>query len=81
MPSTRTYKKELYSLPADVAQRLKHYARTTQRKKSHIVAEAIDAYIREHTMKTTPNEALTLIGMLNHQTPDIQEIKAHRDDL
>ena len=36
---------------------------------------------RNIDLKSTPHEALTLIGMLNHQTPDIQEIKAHRDDL
>ncbi len=81
MPSKRTYKKELYSLPVDVAQRLKQYAQTTRRKKSHIVAEAIDAYLQEHTMKSTPHDALSLIGILNHHTPDIQEIKASRDDL
>jgi len=81
MPSMQTYKKELYSLPIDVAQQLKQYAHTTHRKKSHIVAEAIKAYIQKQTQKTIPNEALSLIGMLNHHSPDIQEIKANRDDL
>jgi len=81
MPSTQAYKKELYSLPIDVAQQLKQYAQTTHRKKSHIVAEAIEAYIQKHTQKTTPHEALSLIGILNHHSPDIQEVKANRDDL
>ena len=81
MPSTQTYKKELYSLPINVAQRLKQYAQATHRKKSHIVSEAIEAYIQKHTPKTISHEALSLIGMLNHHSPDIQETKANLYDI
>ena len=75
------YKKELFSLPVEVSEKLKKYAQETHRKKSHIVAEAIEAYVSKHEQERYIEDALSLIGIISDHTPDIQEIKANRDDL
>ena len=75
------YKKELFSLPVDVSNKLKAYAEETHKKKSHIVAEAIEAYVEEHDKEQWRKDALSLIGMISANTPDIQEIKANRTDI
>lgn len=75
------YKKELFSLPVDVVEKLKHYAEVTHKKKSHIVAEAIEAYVAQNEKEKYIEDALSLIGIISENTPDIQEIKANRDDI
>ncbi|MDQ7046503.1 MAG: hypothetical protein Q9M39_02390 [Sulfurovum sp.] len=75
------YKKELFSLPLDVAERLKVYAEETHRKKSHIVAEAISEYVSHSEKEKYVEDALSLIGIISENTPDIQEIKANREDI
>ena len=75
------YKKELFSLPVDVSERLKAYAKETHKKKSHIVAEAISEYVSHSEKEKYIEDALSLIGIISENTPDIQEIKANRDDL
>ena len=75
------YKKELFSLPIDVSERLKAYAKETHKKKSHIVAEAISEYVSHSEKEKYIEDALSLIGIISENTPDIQEIKANRDDL
>ena len=75
------YKKELFSLPLDVVNSLKAYAQETHKKKSHIVAEAIEAYISENEREKYIEDALSLIGVISENTPDIQVIKANRDDI
>ena len=75
------YKKELYSLPSDVVETLKNYAQETHKKKSHIVAEAIADYIDKNRRKELAQEAKKMFGIINANTPDIQVIKANRDDI
>jgi len=75
------YKKELFSLPLDVAERLKVYAEETHRKKSHIVAEAISKYVSHSEKEKYVEDALSLIGIISENTPDIQVIKANREDI
>ena len=75
------YKKELFSLPVDVSERLKAYAKETHKKKSHIVAEAISEYVSHSEKEKYIEDALSLIGIISENTPDIQVIKANRDDL
>ena len=75
------YKKELFSLPVDVAERLKEYAKKTNKKKSHIVAEAISEYVSHSEKEKYIEDALSLIGIISENTPDIQVIKANRDDI
>jgi len=48
---TRTYKKELYSLPIEIVESLVKYAKESKKKKSHIVAEAIKEYIAKNYEK------------------------------
>jgi len=74
------YKKELYSLPIEIVNELIAYAKETNQKKSHIVAEAIEEYIQNREKKQIAKRAKSLIGMIHANTPDIQEIKAHRYD-
>lgn len=75
------YKKELFSLPIDVSNSLKAYAKETHKKKSHIVAEALDKYLEENDRKKLSEEAKSIIGMISANTPDIQVIKANRTDI
>jgi len=75
------YKKELFSLPVDVVEKLKKYAQETHKKKSHIVAEAIEAYVAQNEREKYIEDALSLIGIISENTPDIQDIKANRDDI
>ena len=75
------YKKELYSLPLDVVETLKKYAQETHKKKSHIVAEAIADYIDKNRRQELAQEAKKMFGIINANTPDIQVIKANRDDI
>ncbi len=75
------YKKELFSLPSDVVETLKNYAQETHKKKSHIVAEAIADYIDKNRRKELAQEAKKMFGIINANTPDIQVIKANRDDI
>ena len=75
------YKKELYSLPVEIVNELIAYAKETNQKKSHIVAEAIEEYMRKREEKQLVKDGLSLIGMISENSPDIQEIKANRDDI
>ena len=75
------YKKELYSLPSDIVETLKKYAQETHKKKSHIVAEAIADYIAKNKRKQLALEAKSMFGIISANTPDIQVIKANRDDI
>jgi predicted DNA-binding protein len=75
------YKKELFSLPVEVSERLKEYAEQTHKKKSHIVAEAISEYVSHNEREKYIEDALSLIGIISDNTPDIQEIKANRTDI
>lgn len=75
------YKKELFSLPVDVSDKLKDFAEETHRKKSHIVAEAISEYVAQSEREKYIEDALSLIGIVSENTPDIQDIKANRDDI
>jgi len=75
------YKKELFSLPVEISERLKEYAEQTHKKKSHIVAEAITEYVKKNDKEKWRKDALSLIGMISENTPDIQEIKANRIDI
>jgi len=77
---TSKYKRELYSLPVEIVDELKAYAKETHQKKSHIVAAAIEEYMRKREQKKLVKEALGLIGMISGDSPDIQEIKANRYD-
>ncbi len=81
MTAKAAYKKELFSLPVDVAETLKQYAEKTHKKKSHIVAEAISEYIAQNEKEKYIEDALSLIGIISENTPDIQEIKANREDI
>lgn len=75
-----SYKKELYSLPVEIVEELVAYAKKTNQKKSHIVSEAISEYMRKREREKLAQEAKSLIGMIHGNSPDIQEIKAHRYD-
>jgi len=75
------YKKELFSLPVDLVKSLNTYAQETHRKKSHIVADAIIDYIEKNRRKQLAEEAKKMFGIISADTPDIQVIKANRDDL
>ena len=72
--------KELYSLAIDIVDKLVVYAKKTNQKKRHIVAEVITEYIKKCEQKEFIEDALSLIGVLktDKPTPDIQEIKANR---
>ena len=74
------YKKELYSLPIEIVEELVAYAKETNQKKSHIVSEAIAEYMQNREKKKLAQKAKSLIGMIHGNSPDIQEIKAHRYD-
>ena len=74
------YKKELFSLPVEVSEKLKKYAQETHRKKSHIVAEAVRDYIEKNKRKVLAREFKKKMGIISENTPDIQEIKANRYD-
>ncbi len=78
---TANYKKELYSLPIEIVEELIAYAKESNKKKSHIVAEAIKEYIQDRERKKLAKEALSLIGFAKGSIPDIQEIKANRYDI
>ncbi len=79
--STTNYKKELYSLPIEVVNELIIYAKETNQKKSHIVAEAISEYMKKREEKRLIKDALSLIGVISCNSPDIQDIKANRHDI
>ena len=80
MTLSTNYKKELYSLPIDIVNELIAYAQETKQKKSHIVAEAIAEYMSKRARLKLAQEAKSLIGMISANTPNIQTIKANRDD-
>ncbi len=77
---TANYKKELYSLPLDIVNELIAYAKETKQKKSHIVAEALEEYMKKREKKKLVADALSIIGMIkvDAPVPDIQVIKANR---
>ena len=75
---TQTYKKELYSLPIEIVETLIEYAKENKKKKSHIVAEAIREYVTKKERLKLAKEAKELIGIINNNTPNIQDIKALR---
>jgi len=81
MTAKTAYKKELFSLPVDVVNSLKAYAQETHKKKSHIVTDAITDYIEKNKRKQLAQEAKSMFGIINADTPDIQVIKANRDDI
>ena len=74
------YKKELFSLPVDVVEMLKKYANETDKKKSHIVADAISEYVEKNKRKELAQKFKLNMGIISANTPDIQVIKANRDD-
>ena len=74
------YKKELFSLPVEISESLKAYAKETHKKKSHIVAKALESFLRENNRKKLAQEAKSIIGIISANTPDIQVIKANRND-
>jgi len=80
MTSKMEYKKELFSLPIDVVELLKEYAQETDKKKSHIVAEAIGEYVNNKRRKQLAQEFKLKMGIISANTPDIQVIKANRND-
>jgi len=81
MTSSTNYKKELYSLPTEIVDELVAYAKETNQKKSHIVAEAISEYMKQREQKKLVKDALSLIGFAKGPIPDIQEIKADKYDI
>ncbi len=81
MAAKKQYKKELFSLPVDVVEDLRAYAYKTGKKKSHIVAEAIDEYVEKYKRKQAAEDFRDIIGVISANTPDIQEIKANRADI
>jgi len=78
---TAKYKKELYSLPTEIVDELIAYAKETKQKKSHIVAKAIEEYMKKREKKKLVEDALSIIGFAKGTIPDIQEIKANRYDI
>jgi len=81
MNATKNYKKELYSLPIEIVNDLVEYAQKTHQKKSHIVAEALNEYIKKRDKEKEIKEALSLIGMISENSANIQEVKANREDI
>ena len=81
MTAKKAYKKELFSLPLGVAENLQSYAEQTHKKKSHIVAEALTDYIEKQKRKALAQDVKKIFGIISANTPDIQEIKANRDDI
>lgn len=81
MTAKTEYKKELYSLPRDIVDDLQEYTALTHQKKSHIVAKALKEYLKVHNRKKLAQEAKSMIGIISANTPDIQVIKANRDDI
>ena len=77
---TQTYKKELYSLPIEIVESLITYAKENKQKKSHIVAEAIQEYVKKRERIKLAEEAKKLIGIISNNSADIQEIKAFKYD-
>jgi predicted DNA-binding protein len=67
-------------LPVDVVERLKTHAQETHKKKSHIVAKAIDEYVKNNERKRLAQEFKLKMGIVSANTPDIQVIKANRND-
>ena len=49
-------------------------------KKSHIVAKAIDEYVKNNERKRLAQEFKLKMGIVSANTPDIQVIKANRND-
>jgi len=74
------YKKELFSLPLSIVELLKEYAQETDKKKSHIVAEAIAEYVNNKRRKQLAQEFKLKMGLISANTPNIQVIKANRND-
>ena len=74
---TINYKKEFYSLPTEMVNDLIAYAKVKQ-EKDHIVAEAIDEYIKERKKEKLVEDAMSIIGFAKGTIPNIQEIKANR---
>ena len=74
------YKKELFSLPLAIVEELQEYTEMTHQKKSHIVAKALESFLRENNRKKLAQEAKSIIGIISANTPDIQVIKANRND-
>jgi len=81
MATTKKYKKELYSLPIEIVDELVEFAKETKQKKSHIVAQALHEYMQRREEKRRVKDALSLIGMISENSPNIQEIKANREDI
>ncbi len=81
MTAKKTYTKALFSLPSELAESLRRYAEVTHKKKSHIVSEALSEYIEKHRQQVSAQEAKKIFGIIDADTPDIQEIKADRDDV
>jgi metal-responsive CopG/Arc/MetJ family transcriptional regulator len=81
MTTTNNYKKELYSLPVKIVDELVEFAKETKQKKSHIVAVALQEYMQKREDKKRIQDALSLIGMISENSPNIQEIKANRYDI
>jgi len=79
--TTSNYKKELYSLPIEIVDELVEFAKETKQKKSHIVAVALQEYMQKREDKKRIQDALSLIGMISENSPNIQEIKANRYDI
>jgi len=75
---TINYKKEFYSLPTEMVNDLIAYAKETKQEKNHIVAEAIDEYIKERKKEKLVEDAMSIIGFAKGTIPNIQEIKANR---
>ena len=80
MTVSTNYKKELYSLPIEIVNSLIDYAKETNQKKSHVVAEAIQEYVRKRERIKLAQKAKSLIGIISANTPNIQIIKANRND-
>ena len=80
MTVSTNYKKELYSLPIEIVNSLIAYAQETNQKKSHVVAEAINEYVKKRERVKLAQKAKSLIGLINNNTPNIQIIKANRND-
>lgn len=73
------YKKELYSLPLSIVEELQKYTEETHQKKSHIVSQALEKFLKEKKRKSLAQEAKSIIGIISANTPDMQVIKANRE--
>jgi len=73
------YKKELYSLPRTIVEELQKYKEEKHQKKSHIVSEALEKFLKDKKRKSLTQEAKSMIGIISDNTPDIQMIKANRE--